>query len=386
MKKIIFLTEGYKATSLPNAICLKKIVDSLECLGNEVFIISSENKEYEAEKNALYFVSNQKKISYNLNRIIRYPVANKQKVKHYTLLAEQILENNEIDLIVSVVNPIETAEALRVIKKQNPNVKCCLYEIDPSSNRYKHATTFTQRFLKQRARSWERKAYSCFDTIIHMKSHKEYYSSSFFESFSPKTMYLDIPALSFSEKSIDNPIKESGNKCLIYAGAFYKDLRNPKGIIKALVQMSFYESIDTYMYINDNMFDDIVKMINNHSEIHVNHYISEEELNKKITDSIALLSVGNKDSDFLPSKIFTYMSTGKAIIHFSFDDYDVAVDYLKRYPKSIILDCNNDDNGKAIVDFLNSPIVDVNVEKEFLRTEFYENTPEYTAKEFVRLA
>ena len=385
MKRILFLTEGYMKSSLPNAICLKKIIQYLESIGNEIFVISAESEVFANDTRCYYFCSKQSRTEHAINKLIRYPVANLFKVKSYISASEFVLVNNTIDLIVSVTNPVETAEAIKFIKRKHPDIKCCLYEIDPASNRYKHTKSFFQKWLKLRARHWEKSVYSHFESIIHMKSHKYYYSSEFYSSFVSNSLYWDIPAVSKMNLPFEKNHNTGNRLQLIYAGAFYKDLRNPNGLIQSLIQLSTYLTADIYLYINDIMFKDVEKMIHGLSNIHLSHYIPEQELNQKIIQCDALLSLGNKDSDFLPSKIFSYMSTGKSIIHFSFDKNDVAIEYLKRYPKSLLLNCYNPENGKMIYDFLTSNVANSSIDMDFVYREFYENSVEFSAKGFLKL-
>ena len=70
--------------------------------------------------------------------------------------------------------------------------------------------------------------------------------------------------------------------------------------------------------------------------------------------AVALISIGNKDFPYVPSKIFEYMSTGKPIIHFYHNDDDSCLGYLQRYRNACLIDLRNPSQhcAKIIRDFL----------------------------------
>ena len=91
-----------------------------------------------------------------------------------------------------------------------------------------------------------------------------------------------------------------------------------------------------------------------------------------------------KESDYLVSiktsrdisaKIFQYIATGKRIIHFSGNEEDPDVEYLKRYPKAHIVECYKDTIEVQINKFLEQSFEDVNYDE---RISFEKNYPSYS--------
>jgi hypothetical protein len=74
--------------------------------------------------------------------------------------------------------------------------------------------------------------------------------------------------------------------------------------------------------------------------------VSHEESLKAQENAAMLLSMGNKESAFIPSKIIEYISTGKKIIHFCFNEYDSAFHYYSKYENCLFININNSLNER----------------------------------------
>lgn len=111
-----------------------------------------------------------------------------------------------------------------------------------------------------------------------------------------------------------------------------------------------------------------------------NGFIPHEDSLEKIDSASFLLSIGNTNSDMIPSKIFEYMSTGKPIIHFYDNDYDSSLPYLKNYPLALLVKSDIElleSNTVAVLNFIKNTIGKT-VSFEEIETIFKYNKPEYT--------
>jgi hypothetical protein len=295
------------------------------------------------------------------------------------------MHQKDFDAMIAVINPTETAEALYKVKKYN--LKTILYEIDPTSNRYKNPQNLFQHFWKAMSMKWEKKIYNQMDYIIHMKTHKKHYSNEFYKEFAQKTYYMDIPCFDVKD-FIGSPTMKANRKIkLLYAGAFYPVLREPYYMIELFSLLKKHTDIVLSIYTGANMKKELNDIANKHkSFISLYDVIPKKKLKKIIMDSDILVSVGNSNSDFLPSKILSYMSTGKPVIHFYSDEYDVSLLYLRRYPLCLLIDQNklSKDNISRLISFLDiyeNEKIDVNQ----LMIEFADNIPENSAREILDL-
>lgn len=121
---------------------------------------------------------------------------------------------------------------------------------------------------------------------------------------------------------------------IIYGGGVDKYQRNPINIINIINEIN--ENVVFYFYIYGNLVNKLSNI--NSNLVKVNAPIPHDEFIEKVHESNILLSIGNKESDIVPSKVFDYISTGKPILHFSFNSNDPYYYYLSRYRLSLIID------------------------------------------------
>lgn len=382
VKRILVLTKDYFKLSSPNAMCMQGIIKEWINCNLEIDVISAENDTCISDAHNMYIKKPTIKFR-QVQKLINYPLDSKQLVREYENTIEKCISEKFYDLIVAVVNPTESAQALLNIKKKYPKQKTCIYEIDPISNRYKVPKNLLEKCLTRKATYWSCSVYNGMDFIIHMVSHRHHFEKKDYLKFTDKTFYLDIPAL---RNVCENDMKDnSEDMSIVYAGAFYKDLRNPKRILEALKKLCEKYSIKIYIYTNEAMIHEIREMTEEcRSNFYISSYIPEKELNEILLSASFLLSVGNKDSDFLPSKIFTYFCMNKPIIHYSFGSNDVALSYLQKYGKALCV--SDQDSIETIAEEIEKFIQKKNsilYTKEELNEMFVENTPRYSAKKII---
>lgn len=386
MHRFLIITKGFRELSAPNAICLKDILKTWNDNQILVDVISAETKEGGSDETHFYVYSKIKNNKLRkIKKIFTYPIDDTNLVIELANRVERQIKMAKYELLIAVVNPPEAASALKLIKEKHPEQKCCLYEIDALSNRYKFPKTISERLATWKAYKWARDIYEKMDIIVHMKSHKKHFESQKFIKYRNKSYYLDIP--SFKLQSWYQ-YEEKSQLTFLYAGALYKDLRNPEKMIEVFHQFASLKTVEISMYINDAMFDEVKSLCQKQNAFKISRYIPENQLNEEIINTTCLISLGNKESDFLPSKVLSYMGTGKPIIHFYFDKYDVALSYLDRYPNSLCIDLNNpvEVNLNKLNDFVENRMNSVPMSKEKLLSTFEENTPEYSAYKIMELA
>lgn len=386
MKRIVVLVEGYINQTEANAICLKKIVKEMEKTVR-VDIISIE-RNFSGGNGNVYAINKSKIILKRefirkFVKFIHMPVENKKLTKLIAKETNCLLDAKAYDALIAIVNPTEVADALGIIRKKKPSLNVILYEIDPASNRYKNPKNIVEKLWRERAILWEKKIYNYCTTIVHMKTHKRHFSQDCFKKFKGKTIYLDIP--NFEVDIL--PYKRNDKYVMVYAGAFYPNLRNPFPMINILKKLSRQLPIEVYIYTGSNMIEDIRKSVLDYKEFHVHNFVSQDVLREEFIKADVLLDLGNTDSDYLPSKPFQYMGTGKPIIHFKPDDADVSVEYLNRYENALIVPIEGTKyKVDEIAEFLKRQRRREKLyDKETLTRLFYENTPQCAAKKILEI-
>lgn len=99
-----------------------------------------------------------------------------------------------------------------------------------------------------------------------------------------------------------------------------------------------------------------------------------------------LLAMGNAESDFISSKIFELIATGKKIIHIYSYEKDSALPYFKRYPNCCLLNIHDDirENKNKLIRFLQSQVQYISFKE--LEKLYKMSTPKYTADKIMELS
>lgn len=389
MKKIAFIASGYMNQSEANAICLKNVIDIMKD-SIKVDIISIEQEAYECNSDGIFAIKQNNVVQKNeiIRKIIKFmhmPVGSRRLSKLVARRVCSLLKKRKYDALIAVVNPVESADAIYYIKRRNPQQKVILYEIDPASNRYKEAKSLFEKVWKFRSILWEKKIYEHCDKIIHMKTHRSHFSQKCFRKYHDKVLYLDIP--SFRIDFLPTISKPDYRICMVYAGAFYPALRNPFPMLDVLKKLNRLVPISVKIFTGSGMIEQIRKYVEDENSFFVSDYISQDALRVELCKADFLLDLGNKESDFLPSKTLQYMGTGKPIIHFMPDAGDVAVDYLRRYKDAISVFMDTSENNiSSIVSFIQKERLSPSIcDSEELMQLFLENTPQYTAQKLMEI-
>ena len=139
---------------------------------------------------------------------------------------------------------------------------------------------------------------------------------------------------------------------LVYAGMFYWNIRNPEKMLEILSKI-----IKTKIKIFSCHCEDIFerkKELFTESELCLSGRISHDQCLKEFENADFLINLGNAISNQTPSKILEYISFGKPIIHFYFNEDDTCLPILKNYPLSICVNVEHysDADIQNINDFI----------------------------------
>ncbi|QIV95707.1 hypothetical protein EDC55_10858 [Allofrancisella inopinata] len=161
-----------------------------------------------------------------------------------------------------------------------------------------------------------------------------------------KALKYGFPLL--SEKIKLNPVEYS----FIYAGAFYKKLRNPEQVLQIMKEVVIKLNGIFNIYSSGNC-NSIVDKYCLKDKVVRNEILSNEKVLEEMSKSNFLVIQGNKNTDQVPSKIIEAISFGKPIIYFYSDYNDVLLILLKKYGNaiSIRLNCNIEESIDRICDF-----------------------------------
>lgn len=395
MKRILVVLGNYSTGKSPNAMCVSGIIKELEKNNINIDLLSLEldgnfNQNSIEQSNVRYtkyYTNTINFIKSNFTKLIALPLRYPKAVKLLKFELDDLLKTNEYDAIIAVSHPIETIEAVADISRDSFNGKKILYEIDPASNRYKYPKNIFEKYWKSKSMKWENKVYNEFDIIIHMLTHKRHYDSEDFKKYDDKTIYLDIPGLEISNNLMNKVILDHKKINFLYAGAFYPDLRKPDYFIDFFKNINGELDFDLNIYTN-SMRKHIIRRISGYEDrIILHNTVPENVLNEYINSSVdCLISIGNFNSDFLPSKVLKNIASLKPVIHFYRDNEDVALKYYKDYPYALLLSELDDySKNKAKLKKFLKKINNIPIDKELILRNFIKNTNGFSACKIYKL-
>jgi len=399
MNNYIFLTNMYLPKPGATGLCVHQLAKEL-VKDNKVYMICYEDGFDKISYDGINVIKikipsylknqdNMSKIKKKINIIYSllkkaiyfymYPLRSKSLIRRYKKSIETIINNingGNIKIIASYT-PLEAVIAAYEIKeKYKERVEIIYYSTDTLSNEQGDDGFLPSSYRTKCGLKWEKKLFELYDKIIIMECHKNHYLSLEFDQFKNKMYIANFPFLENHNINQKKKINSKKEISMIYAGTLYRNLRNPSFMLSSLIEVLKEREINVDIYGSGDC-DDIVQnaIIKSNYKIKSNGMISHDDVLKKIYNTDVLLSIGNKESPMVPSKIYEYMSTGKPIIHFYFYDGDPCIEPLKRYGNALLIKDNDKLSKDKIFEFLKNfkQLEFKDIEKMFLTS-----APKYT--------
>ena len=255
---------------------------------------------------------------------------------------EELHQVKSFDAVFSVCSPFAAHLAAKDFKLLHPSIRWCGYTVDPysSKNRIRPIWCSYNRLVE-----YENKTLCAMDSALLseevFKNRPEIFNGT---TYSEKLPYL-LP-----DTVLMNNNDFFENTCIncVYAGSFYRDIRNPEYMLK------IFSSIDNSL-IKLHLFcsgcEEIIRKYADNKSIVVHPRIPAEDISLVYQSADFLVNIGNTSTEFVPSKTFEYISTGKPIIDFFYDGFPNEA--LFKYPLCCHLQINdNSKNDQTLLDFI----------------------------------
>ena len=398
MKTYIFLTNQYLPKPGATGMCVHNIAKRLaEEIDNKVYTICyGSGDKYNSVIDAVNVIKIKNPKYYNIGaiknkikqkiyhyisiiakiiHIYNYPLRNNSLVNKYIREVEKIIKTNSNITIIASYTPLEAVVAgMKLKNKYGDKIKIIYYSTDTLSNEQGNDSILPAKYREKSGLKWENRLFKIYDLILIMECHQKYYYQKH-PSYLRKFKIVNFPLI---ENNVINKKNKESKISLIYAGTLYKQLRNPSFMLNMLNKISRNINIKVDIMGSgdcNDIIDDAMKKSKNIIKYHgmVNH----EEVIKYIKSCDILLSIGNKESPMMPSKIYEYISTGKPIIHIYSSENDPCLEPLRKYGNSLLIRDGDFDCIKMVEKFINNKhVLDYSIIKDMFET----STPEYTIK------
>lgn len=378
--KVLIALYDYFPNHSANTICTKYIIDAMlkkdievhiACVKSDPTTESFENKDgVFVHSIGLREDSFARKLRSRQGKVWIYPKAFLSKYyEHFSFYGncgytrsfqnhrvietmERVIDEFEIDTLLSVSYPFSTHEACKILKVKKPYLKWVCYELDPFTFNY----TLPDRQCEHR----KTRELMCFlhaDFIISTLGINEYNEQKGFRlEYRDKTLSVPLPGL-VVKNSISKDLsileKNGGKINLIYTGQFYGSLRSPVPLLKLLDNDAS----------NNIVFHIIGGIIGSDALVGGKCVIKEyprssvEVCDSSIADADVAINLDNKIPNQAPSKILSYMALGVPIVNFHYKGCEIGESYLKNYESHLSIcvdDVEKENTIKSFYDFVNT--------------------------------
>lgn len=228
----------------------------------------------------------------------------------------------DFDLYIPVAGYFEMFEATKQALKRC-NKKIMLYQLDPITNN----TGYSSNTLKYRKNFEIALASECSGIIAtqYLIEQKKKLNINIDNCYSFEFPNVDKNLNCSNVK--DN--KDDKIKIALFAGTLDFNVRDPRFTLELFSKLNG----NIKLQIAGNGCVDIIQF---YVETYPNRFeylgvLNAEEMKKKILDADFLVNIGNNNINFVPSKIFEYISTGKPIINTCKYNECPTIQYLNDY-------------------------------------------------------
>jgi hypothetical protein len=255
----------------------------------------------------------------------------------YTELLETL--EGPIDLLIPACTPFEGVYACYDYKRKNPSVFLMPYLFDMyAKSATLHRNSLNRAMKMRKNQHQEEKVFSSADAIIHMPSWSDYILHTY-RDYIHKCYEAEHPLLTeFKVAGVntdDADVTHGGKITVLFAGTLLKGYVDPKCLIK-IIDRSFSD-VELLFFCTGNA---VHKLNQLSCAKKINGWVTRDDLHKSMQAANLFLSIGEKSGRQMTSKLFDYMSYGKPIIHFYFNDSDIGKKTLEKYPLSICIKVN----------------------------------------------
>lgn len=387
MKNILMISSGYCGKATANGICAQAICEELS--NRKVFceVISFGTEALRDIKQNIHYIIHKKETR-GQRGLLKYISVLKRfllhslKPQYDEVLVDKIYEeavglykNKPYDAVICMYFPLEAMVASYKLKKQFPEMKFLIYELDSVGDGLGGGKSLLERQLVFSYNVFLRKLYKQADAVFVLECHKYYWLEKY-KQFKSKLEIVDLPLL----KPTDDFKGERQKKIkFVYSGVLNENYRSPKKVIETFCAFDFDFQFDFY----SKGCEAYLQSIEN-SKIIINGYVKQEELKKSLFESDFLVNIGNARSNSLPSKLINYISYCKPIIHFSMQENDICETYLKKYPEAFVVPY-----GKKIDEYKDALYFFVKKKKKNFSFEeverlFEMNLPSYSVNSIIK--
>lgn len=283
-----------------------------------------------------------KRFCFMFSRLFSDKSFSKQLVRNYLKTAHKVVSDGFVpDVLIAVSYPFESEIALLDFKKKYPNCKTMAFSIDFYAN---EPNLYKMRLFKKSAL----KKAELLEVIVSKSVDTHFMLSPVYDYFSRVHSSEMSNVVKVGYPLFENKWTEAANNkkvSCIYAGMLNTSMRNPEVMLKLFSSPYARENFELEIYHSGNCHTLIEKYSS--GSIREKGRIPLSELQKKVIACDAIVIIGNRNEEIVPSKLYQMLSYGRPIIYFYYNK-DIYYQLLSKIDGVVLiensensLDCMN---------------------------------------------
>ena len=362
--KILILTDELYPKPSANGICVKNILNLFR--DDEIYILSTNAYQYSNNDNYNGWTiqrlryQNKKRLTVFdkalsfLKLLFSYNVSFKL-VNEYVLEASKIIEKESIDLVVSFSRPYDSSYALIKLRKKYRDLPLISVFFDaPGCMKYKY--NLFNKVWTRRTISFLRHLSKVSTKVVLMEYAQKANPNIYSVNYGHNVHFLDLPCFIPQEQKREDLVLKDGTGIISFTGVLDYHYRNPSRCLEVLLSSIVKYGLKYKVHFYGNGCESILEGFQKKYEdiFYYHGLVPQETIDCVLQQSSIFINIGNHSLKQLPSKIFSYFSTGKPVLNFYFDDDDLSLSYFQEYKNQLSIHISEKCDESEIGKFLSS--------------------------------
>ncbi|MDV7823340.1 glycosyltransferase family protein [Enterococcus gallinarum] len=376
--KILFIVRKYFPDISASGNLIKPLAEAMTSNSTiDVLCLGESNKrETINEIDVIRIRAKKKKQLRIINKINRNLGINYYDNSVYMSILEVLNSSlkNSYDKFIAITYE----EALALRDSDIDQEKKCMFLLE----KIPYVNEFKKRFFKKKIIDNQTNFFNSFSKIFCLNDVVEELASYIPQDIINKIVSLRHPMIREYNTNLVKDDNNEDNKTIrfLYGGGLDRKQRNPEKVIQLMSGIASRENILFTIFSYGNYQERLKELEKSNFFLQVYPPIDSEQFKSEMIKSDFLISIGNKESDIIPSKIFDYISSQRPIVHFAQSKDDKYFKILKEYPYALILNLYKLDKSESELLTFIEKYKAKKIPSEFIKNTFKQYTPEYVGE------
>ncbi len=281
----------------------------------------------------------------------------------------------QYDVLVPIFANFCVAAAALRIKREYPQKRIVLYQVDPCSSNEEYPS-----FMRKELSGFEEELYAASDRIITtdilLREAQKKYPGEVIDRMTAMEFPNIVP------KQAVNHTDVSTNIMCLFTGNIYGNIRDPEYTFRLFYHLDNEIRLELIGAIAGEDKTKCEKY-----EITAHGLKTLQETRAEIEKAHILVNIGNSMLNQVPSKLFEYISYGKPIVNICKNRNCPTLPYLAHYPYALNLfeeECLLEEQRAKLVCFIKENY-DKRIPFDRIQKEYESCTPQYCARQMIHI-